>query len=206
MMGPKEKKERSLGEHLHLKATRCQSPKCALVRKPYRPGAHGRTGRRPRALSDFGRQIKEKQKFKLTYGIDERNLRRIFGEVSRRPGSTSSHLIESLELRLDNVVFRLGFAGSRSMARQLVRHGHVRVNAKRVRAPGALVRIGDAIGIRPESVTLTHFKNLKEALAQYEAPAWLHVDPGAFEGKVLAAPDTSVVPFEANLLVEAFNK
>lgn len=205
MMGPKEKKERSLGEHLHLKATRCQSPKCALVRKPYRPGVQGKS-RRQKTLSDFGRQLKEKQKFKLTYGIDDRNLKHIFGAAAKKIGSTGSRLIELLELRLDNVVYRLGFAGSRAMARQLVRHGHIMVNHKKVSAPGYTMRVGDRVTVRPESQAKTAFKNLKEQLKQYEAPSWLRVDQGVLEGEVLSSPDVSAVPYEVNLLVESFNK
>ncbi|MFH1246371.1 MAG: 30S ribosomal protein S4 [Candidatus Liptonbacteria bacterium] len=204
-MGPKEKKERSLGERLQLKATRCQSPKCAAVRKPYRPGAHGRTGR-VRALSDFGRQIKEKQKFKYTYGINERNLKHLFESASKKTGSTGSRLIELLELRLDNVIFRMGLAPSRAMARQAVLHGHIMVNKKKVRAPGYVTRTGDEVTIRPESAGKAAFKDLKESLKKYEAPAWIHVDPEKLVGKVIGNPETSVVPFEVNLVVESFSK
>ena len=112
MIGPKEKRERALGERLQLKGTRCQSPKCALVRKPYRPGMHGQKRQR-KGLSDFGRQIREKQKFKLSYGLDERSLRHLFEKASLQSGSTAVRLNELLESRLDNVVFRLGIALSR---------------------------------------------------------------------------------------------
>jgi small subunit ribosomal protein S4 len=205
MLGPKEKKERSLGERLQLKGTRCQSPKCAAVRKPYRPGAHGKTGR-VRALSDFGKQIKEKQKFKYTYGIDERNLRHIFEIANKKVGSTGSRILELLELRLDNVVFRMGFAPSRAMARQLVRHGHIVVNKKKVHAPGYVTRVGEEVSIRPESQRRNTFKDLKENLKKYEAPAWVVVDPEKISGKVLSMPETNAVPFEVNLVVESFSK
>src|SRR3989344_2591884 len=111
--GPKEKKERSLGEHLHVKGKRCNSPKCAFVRKPNRPGVHGASRRR--APSDFGRQLKEKQKFKVLYGVHERNMRAIFMRAQGDPQGVQAKLIELLERRLDNVVFRFGFAESRSM-------------------------------------------------------------------------------------------
>src|SRR3989338_1868683 len=110
---PKEKIERSLGEQLQLKGTRCRGPKCAVVRKPYRPGMHGQKPKR-KSLSEFGRQINEKQKFKVTYGIHERTLRHLFEQAARSPGSTAERLVELLERRLDNTVFRLGFAPSRS--------------------------------------------------------------------------------------------
>ena len=203
--GPKEKKERSLGERLQLKGARCLSPKCAAVRKPYRPGAHGKGGR-VKALSDFGKQIKEKQKFKLVYGLNENNLKRVFGEAAHKQGSTAARLMQLLELRLDNVVFRMGFASSRGMSRQLVRHGHMLVNKKKVTAPGYVVKVGDVIGIRPESVAKNTFRTLKEDLMKYQAPAWLQIDPGKLEGRVLSSPESNAVPFEVNLLVESYSK
>src|SRR3989344_4744836 len=114
MRGPKEKKERRIGERLNLKADRCQSPKCAMVRKPYQPGAHGPTGRR-RALSEFGVQLREKQKVKISYGLDERNLRQLFVSAQKTKGSSSSKLVELLERRLDNVIMKLGLAASRHL-------------------------------------------------------------------------------------------
>lgn len=204
MMGPKEKKERALGEHLQLKAFRSASPKGALTRKPYRPGVHGKS--RQRALSDFGRQIKEKQKFKLSYGVDERNLRQIFKRAEERAGSTAENLIQLVEGRLDNVVYRLGFAGSRSMARQFVVHGHITVNKRIVRAPGFVVRPKDIISIRPESVAKTSFKELRENLLKYAAPVWLKLDVAKLEGSVLSAPKDIETPFEINVLVESFSK
>lgn len=204
--GPKEKKERSLGVRLGLKGERCQSPKCAMVRKPYAPGVHGKARKHGAALSDFGRQLQEKQKCKLSYGISERTLRRIFNEALRREGSTVTNLVELLELRLDNAVFRLGIAPSRSAARQLIVHGHIFVNKKKVRAPGYMLRKGDIISVRPESMDLAIFKNIKESLKKYEPPAWLHVDAETLTGKVLDIPEKTEIPFEANALVEAFSK
>src|SRR5581483_12086954 len=120
MLGPKEKRERALGMHLGLKGERSMSPKSALVRKPYKPGVHGPHGR-PRPLSEFGLQLREKSKFKLTYGVDEKNLRRLYGIAEKAKGSTGAKLLELLERRLDNVVYRLGFTPSRLSARQLDR-------------------------------------------------------------------------------------
>ncbi len=205
MIGPKEKKERSLGERLYLKAERCNSPKCAVVRKPSRPGVHGKTSRR-RAISEFGRQLHEKQKFKVSYGVDERGLRKIFEASEKRSGSTTAGIVELLERRLDNVVFRLGFGGSRSLTRQLIVHGHITVNSRRVRSPGFLVKVGDVIAARSESKTKSAFKELHESLKKYDPPAWLLLDKEKLEGKVLSLPTDSQVPFDANLLVESFSK
>ncbi len=204
--GPKERKERSLGVRLGLKGARCESPKCAMVRKPYAPGVHGKMRKHGAALSDFGRQLQEKQKCKLSYGIDERALRQIFNRALRHKGSTAVNLVELLESRLDNIVFRLGLAPSRNAARQLVVHGHITVNGVKVRAPGYMVKAGDAVSVRPESAGLATFKNIKESLKKYEPPAWLQVDPEALTGKVLALPRETEVPFEANALVETFSK
>ncbi|MBI5220242.1 MAG: 30S ribosomal protein S4 [Candidatus Liptonbacteria bacterium] len=204
MPGPKEKKERSLGERLYLKGDRCQGPKCALVRRPNRPGMHGQ--KRSRALSDFGRQLKEKQKFKLSYGLDERGLKRLFLVASRSRGDTANKLLELLESRLDNIVFRLGFAVSRSAARQAVGQGHIVVGGKRVRSPGYCVSVGETIGIYSNSQGQTNFRNLKESLAQRELPAWLVLEREKLTGKLVAPPRDPMVPFEVNLLVESFSK
>jgi small subunit ribosomal protein S4 len=205
MMGPKEKKERSLGEHLQLKAYRSQTDKSAMVRRPYRPGAHGKNSR-PKALSDFGKQLKEKQKFKLVYGLDDRNLRALFNEASRSAGSVGTRLLELFESRLDNVLFRMGFAPSRIMGRQMVLHGHITVNGRKVYSPGRQMRPKDVIRVREESRTRTHFKNLPEAMKSFSAPAWLLVDFTKLEGSVLGAPETSDIPFEINLIVESFSR
>src|SRR3989338_588704 len=205
MRGPKEKKERRIGERLNLKADRCQSPKCAMVRKPYQPGAHGPTGRR-RALSEFGVQLREKQKVKISYGLDERNLRQLLVCAQKTKGSSSSKLVELLERSLDNVIMKLGLAASRNIARQLVVHGHVLVNKKKVWSPGFSVKAGDLINIKTGSESKLFFEKRREVLAKYEPPAWLHLDAGKLEGKVLSLPQESSVPFEASLLIESFSK
>lgn len=205
MIGPKEKKERRLGEKLQLKRDRCQSPKCAALRRPYPPGVHGPKARFS-SFSEFGLQLREKQKFKLTYGLDERNLRRLFKKAQKETGSIAAKLIQLLESRLDNVVFRLGFAGSRGVARQIVSHGHIMVNGKKVRSPGYEVKKGDVITIRPQSLNKLIFAGLTENLKKYEPPSWLHLDKEKLEGKVLSLPKEVEVPFEVNLLVESFSK
>lgn len=205
MLGPKEKRERALGMHLGLKGERSLSPKSALVRKPYKPGVHGPNGR-PRALSEFGLQLREKSKFKLTYGVDEKNLRRLYGIAEKAQGSTGAKLLELLERRLDNVVYRLGFVTSRLAARQLVRHGHVAVNGKKVFSPSYQVNKGEIIGIREISAKKIHLATRREAMQNFDVPAWLSLHPTKLEGQVLSAPSDLNPPFEINLLVESFSK
>lgn len=208
MVGPKEKKERALGVRLNLKGTRCSSDKCAQVRRPYPPGTQGKGRRRP--LSDFGKQIKEKQKFKLTYLIDEKNLNRIFREAAKSQTATSggigARFLELLESRLDSVVYRLGFTPSRLASRQMVVHGHILVNKKRVKSPGYELVKGDVITIREESKADASFRDLKDKLKSQEIPKWLTLDADKLEGRVSSEPQAQEVPFEISLLVEAFSK
>jgi small subunit ribosomal protein S4 len=201
--GPKEKKERALGVRLGLKGERALSPKSALVRKPYRPGVHGPKSR-PRAMSEFGLEIREKNKFKLMYGVNDDNLKRLFKMAEAVKGASGMKLMEFLERRLDNVVFRLGFAPSRAAARQLVVQSHIAVNGKKVRSPGFVVKIGDIVGTKGD-LTGDLLKQ-KELLEKYDAPAWLALHPGKMEGEVLSLPTDVEVPFEINLLVESFSK
>jgi small subunit ribosomal protein S4 len=205
MMGPKEKRERALGVRLGLKGERSMSPKSAMMRKPYKPGVHGPRGRQ-RALSEFGLQLREKSKFKLAYGVDDRYLGRIFGLAQHAHGANGAKMVEILERRLDNVVFRLGFAPTRGAARQLVRHGHIAVNGKKVMSPGYVVRIGEKIAAREGRATKILFTKQKEFLQKYDAPAWLRLDAEKLEGEVLAVPADVEMPFEINLLVESFSK
>ncbi|MCL5733647.1 MAG: 30S ribosomal protein S4 [Patescibacteria group bacterium] len=204
MMGPKEKKERRIGERLHLKGQRCDSPKCAMVKKPYPPGVHGQG--RHRAPSDYGRQLREKQKVKYIYGVKEKTLWRFFQEAKREPVSTIDRLAQLLEGRLDNVIYRLGFAVSRLSARQLVSHGHIFVNGKRTRSPAMEVRPGDTITIRTESKGKVSFKDLNSKLKKFETPDWLTLDPDKLEGKIKNLPSKMDLPIELSLLVELFSK
>ncbi len=207
MKSVKEKKERALGERLGIKGDRCSSHKCALVRRPYRPGAHGnQRGRRRRTLSDFGRQLKEKQKFKIAYGISERTLRRIFALAQRSGASTADRLVELLERRLDNVVFRLGFAPSRRFAHQLVTHGHILVNGKRVRAGGYVVAKGDVISFHESAKKKQFFAELPNRLRNYAPPEWLALDPEGMSGRVQELPTAVPPPFEVSAVVESFSK
>lgn len=202
--GPKEKKERSLGEHLHLKGDRCNSPKCAVVRKPYKPGQHGPQGRR-KQLSDFGRQVAEKQKFKVTYGLHERTLRRLFERAEESQKGTDRQLLEFMERRLDNVLFRMGLAPSRAAGRAIVIQGHIQVNGRKVRSPGYEVKNGDSVRVREESRSKAAFRELSTKLKEFQVPEWLHLDINALEGKVVGDPQIES-PFEISLLVESFSK
>ncbi len=205
MLGPKEKRERALGGPLGLKGERGMSPKSALVRKPYRPGVHGPKSR-PRTRSEFGLQLREKNKFKLAYGVNERNLRRLFGVASGERGATGAKLVELLERRLDNVVYRLGFAPTRLAARQLVLQGHIAVNGRKVVSPGYELRVRDRVAAREGSAQKGAFAKRKEFLKKYDAPSWLRLDPEKLEGEVLSLPADVELPFEVNLLVESFSK
>jgi len=204
MFPTKEKKERSLGVKLFLKPERCNSPKCVTVRRPQRPGLHGKMFRRQ--LSEFGSQLKEKQKIRFTYGIRERHFRKIFQSAAKNPGVTGQMIFHILEKRLDNVVYRLGFAASRSVARQLVGHGHIMVNNRKVTIPSFQVKVGDIVFIRPQSREHSVFKDLINNLKKYEPPIWLAMDQEKLQGKVLSEPKDLEIPFDANLVVDYYSK
>lgn len=205
MIHLKEKKERSLGVKLFLKGDRCNSPKCALTRRPYKPGVHGH-GKRRRIISEYGHQLAEKQKIKFSYGLNERQLMTIFHKAIKKPGAIKNFIVKELETRLDNVIFRLGFATSRRIARQLVSHGHIFVNEKRVSVPSYKVSIGDMISIRPQSKDFLMFKDLKNNLAKYQAPTWLALDPNKIEGKILGMPSEVDSVFDINVVVDYYSK
>lgn len=203
MFNTQEKKERALGVSLFLKAHRCNSPKCALMRKSYRPGLHGKARH---SVSEFGQQLNEKQKIKASYGLRESQMQRIFSMAAKNPGVTGNMILQLLERRLDNAVFRLGLAPSRSVARQLVGHGHILVNGKKVSAPSYLVKTKDQISIRTQSKNNPTFKGLPETLKKYEAPSWLRLDTEKQSGEVLALPKDFEVPFDVNMVVDYYSK
>ncbi len=205
LRGPKEKKERALGTRLGLKGDRALSPKAAAVRKPYRPGVHGPNSR-PKALSEFGLQLREKNKFKIAYGLNEENLRKIFTRAQAAKGALGAKMLEIMELRLDNVVFQLGWTPSRAAARQLVLHGHIFVNKRKVKSPGYEVEKGDIITLNPASSEIAAIMLRKEVIKKYDAPSWLRMDAEKLEGEVLGAPTDLNPPFEINLLVDSFSK
>ncbi len=203
MFNTKEKKERSLGAKLFLKPTRCLSPKCVTIRRPQRPGVHSNPRR---SVSEFGQQLLEKQRFQFSYGLREAQMRRLFKDALKNPAVTGDVFMSLLERRLDNAVFRVGIAPSRSVARQLVSHGHIMVNGRRVSIPSYRVAVGDAITIRPQSATHSAFKDLKERLMQYAPPSWLSVNPEKAEGTVSALPKDFDIPFDVNMVVDYYSK
>ena len=206
MRKPKEKRERFLKERLQLKGERSSSPKAAIVRKPYPPGQHGPNSR-PSKLSEFGRQIREKQKFKLSYGLTEKSLLRLFTVATKDKLPTAQKMMELFERRLDNVVFRLGFAPSRAGARGLIRHGHIVVNGKTTRAQGYSVDAGDSIVFKVGSKAKIQLSNNElESLKKFNPPSWLALDVEKIEGKVLNVPQDVSAPYDISLLVQSFSK
>ena len=175
-----------------------------MVRRPNRPGPHVRAPRRK--LSEYGKQLQEKQRIQWSYGLREAQLRRLFREALKNPAVTGDMVFRLLEQRLDNVVFRLGFAPSRSVARQLVGHGHWMVNGRKVTIPSYRVVAGDVITVRPESREHPLLKGIAEALARYEPPQWLSVDGEKQEGKVLSLPQDVESEFDVNMVVDYYSK
>ena len=176
---------RRQGMKLFLKGDKCFTPKCAVERRSYGPGDHGQ---RRRKVSDYGVQLKEKQKIRDIYGVLERQFRKIFEEADRRPGITGENLLQLLEMRLDNVVYRLGWATSRAAARQLVRHGHFSLRGRKTDIPSALVKVGDAVAVREASRQSEYFQVAIPSMAKKTVPKWLGLDPDGTSGRVLAAP------------------
>jgi len=193
------------GVKLFLKGERCYTDKCALERRPYPPGQHGQMRIKK---TDYGILLREKQKLKRIYGILEKQFHRYFEEAVRLKGITGENLLMLLERRLDNVVYRMGFANSRRQARQLVRHGHVLVNDEKVDIPSYLVEVGDIIKIREKSKDIPFIKEALEAVARRGVPSWLEVDKERLEGRVKALPtrDEIAIPVQEQLIVEFYSK
>lgn len=204
--GPKEKLSRKVGENLGLKAERSFSPKSSFLKKPYRPGQHGKARRR--APSEFGTQLLEKQKIKISYGITERQLSNYFKEAKQHKGVTANLLLSMLEKRLDNVVFRTGLAPSRIVARQLVSHGHFLVNGKRVKIPSYRVKIGETIAIRPQSRPKPMFTELANKMKKYQMPSWLEVEKKDFNAGMKTEPKVDELPknFNMNAVVAFYSR
>jgi small subunit ribosomal protein S4 len=207
--GPVCKLCRREGQKLFLKGARCTSPKCALERRDYPPGQHGPLARfRRRRPSDYQRQLREKQKVRRIYGVLERQFRRYFREAERKPGLTGENLLILLERRLDNVVYRLGFADSRPQARELVQHGHFTVNGRRVAVPSYLVRPEDVIAVRDGSRKRTYFKDRAQVLGVQGVPQWLSLDPPTLSARVGGMPkrEDVEIPINENLVVEYYSR
>ena len=185
----------------------CDSAKCAMVRKPYPPGQHGKTAnRRP---TEFGSQLAEKQKIRMIYGIREKQFKRYFDLASKKRGVTPEIMVELLERRLDNVVFRLGLAPTRSAARQLVSHGHILVNGHKANSPSFSVKTGDAVDIKESSKTKKIFANTRTILKKFQVPKWLEIDKDKLSSKVVSLPDkeiTSGIPVDISKVLEFYSR
>lgn len=206
--GPVCKLCRREGEKLFLKGERCLTNKCAFERRPYPPGMHGQEVRWRRKVSDYAVQLREKQKARRIYGVMERQFRRYFREAQRSPGLTGPTLLILLERRLDNVVYRLGFADSRAQARQLVRHGHFEVNGRKTDVPSFLCKPGDEIRVRQNSRNKKYFKDRAQILGERPVPNWLSLDPEQMSGKVLNLPTREEIdtPIREQLIVEFYSR
>ncbi len=197
------------GEKLFLKGERCVSPKCAFERRPYPPGLHGKQSQfRRRKESDYALQLRAKQKTRRLYGVMERQFRRYFREAEQKRGLTGANLLILLESRLDNVVYRLGFAASRPQARQWVRHGHFDVNGRKVNIPSFAVKPGDVISVRGRSQNSPSFKEVALDLEHRAAPEWLSRDDETMVGRVMALPTREDIDVAINeqLIVEYYSR
>ena len=196
------------GEKLFLKGARCLTEKCAVEKRAYAPGQHGQTAGRRRKASQYSRQLREKQKVKRIYGLTERQFRNTFQRVLREDGVTGENLLIALESRLDNVVYRLGFAASRKAARQLVGHGHVEVNGRRVDVPSFVLKQGDEIRVAKASRELESVAVAQDLASKGQAVPWIAVDREARTGKVTERPSRDTIPVaaEEQLIVELYSK
>lgn len=205
--GPKCKLCRRAGIKLYLKGERCYTPKCQMEpnRHPSPPGERGARRRKP---SEYAVRLLEKQKARHIYGVLERQFRKHFEEAQRRSGATGENFLQILETRLDNVVYRLGFADSRAQARAIVRHGHIAVNGRKCDIPSALMRPGDVISVRETSQRRPYFQALAGNLQRRTTPAWLELDPAAMAGRVLSLPTRADIDTDVNeqLIVEYYSR
>jgi small subunit ribosomal protein S4 len=193
------------GEKLFLKGQRCYTNKCSVSIRGYAPGQHGQSRKK---LSEYGIQLREKQKARRYYGILEGQFRKYFEMAVRKKGVTGDNLLQILELRLDNVVYRLGLATSRPEARQLVRHGHFTVNGKKVDIPSYLTKLGDTIAVAEKSKSSPKIKAIADITAGKAIPKWLELDAENLTSKIVALPSREDVdlPLKENLIVELYSK
>jgi small subunit ribosomal protein S4 len=190
---------------LFLKGDRCFTVKCAVEKRNYPPGEHGQRRSKP---SEYGLQLREKQKMKRIYGVLEAQFRTYFEMAARQKGVTGENLVRLLEQRLDNIVHRLGFAASRAQARVLVRHGHFRVNGRRVTIPSVLLKAGDVVEVQPKSRELTEIAGALEGAKKRRVPAWLEMDAGNFKATVRTLPskEEMAIPVQEQLVVALYSK
>jgi small subunit ribosomal protein S4 len=193
------------GAKLFLKGTRCYTKKCAFERRPSPPGQHGV---RRRKVGEYGLQLREKQKVRKTYGVLERQFRNYFRAASKHTGVTGEYLLRTLELRLDNVVYRAGFAPSRAAARQLVAHRHFAVNGKPTDIPSFQLKAGDRIEVREARRGREPFKVAKETLRNHQGPEWLTIDPATLSATIVTPPSRDQMPLDLNeqLVVEYYSR
>jgi len=204
-VGPVCRMCRREGQKLFLKGDRCYTEKCSVDKRAYPPGQHGQG--RPR-VSNYGAQLREKQKVKRMYGLMERQFASTVDKATRMRGRSGTNLLQLLERRLDNVVFRLGFATSRAEARQLVRHGHFQVNGRKTSTPSFVVKAGHVVTLRESSREIARIVGALDSLEGRALPGWLEVDKGSFQGivKALPARDDITLPIEEQLIVELYSR
>lgn len=205
IINSKCKRCRRADQKLFIKGERCYGQKCAMVKKPYIPGVHGKSRKR---FSEYGRQLSEKQKIRYTYGISEKQFKRYFKEAIIQKDDKKDFLAKKLEGRLDNVIFRLGWAKSRNLARQLVNHGHILVNGRKVDIPSYQTKKDDLIKIKERSKKLIIFKDLKISLKKHEVPSWLSLDREKIEGIIKDVPklDDLGKIGELNMVIEYYSR
>jgi small subunit ribosomal protein S4 len=211
--GPACKLCRREAEKLFLKGERCFTPKCAFERRGFAPGQHGRSGGRGNrggqgGVSDYSKQLRAKQKARRIYGIYEAQFRRYYGKALKARGITGLMLLQILESRLDNVIFRMGYASSRSQARLLVTHGHFTVNGRRTDVPSMTLNAGDVVSVRPGSLDATYFKELGSLAETRNVPAWLSRDINSLSGNFLRLPERPEIDGNLNeqLIVEYYSR
>src|SRR5699024_4612547 len=192
------------GQKLYLKGDKCYTDKCPVSKRNYAPGQHGNSRRK---LTEYGLQLREKQKVRRVYGIQENQMRQYFIMADRMKGITGENLLKLLELRIDNVVYRMGFASSRAEARQFVTHGHLRVNGKKVDIPSYITQAGDVIEVKDKSKNSPRFKEIVESHGGTTVN-WLEVSPNELKGKIVTEPtrEDIDIPIEEHLIVELYSK
>lgn len=206
--GPSCRQCRREGAKLFLKGTKCFTEKCPVERRPYAPGQHGQATARRKKMSEFAKQLREKQKIKRIYGISEKQFRNTFERVSTQAGITGHNLLAALETRLDNVVYRMGFAPSRKAARQLIRHRHIEVKGRLLDIPSYQVRPGEEVRVKQASRELVLVQSAMEQAARGASLSWIAVDKESFSGRVLEKPQRQSIPLAAQeqLVVELYSK
>ena len=207
--GPSCRQCRREGTKLFLKGAKCMTEKCPVERRPYPAGQHGQAGGgRPRKASEYAKQLREKQKVKRMYGLTERQFRNTFESATLLPGVKGTNLLVALETRLDNVVYRLGFASSRKDARQLIRHGHVEVNGSRVDIPSYHVVIGQEVRVAPATRDALRVKMAQELASRGQPVSWLSIDSEKAAGRLVEVPTREAIPVNAQeqLIVELYSK